>query len=128
MVSRTLLHASVMSSKTAVNLRERSGSVIECLIRDRRAAGSSLTDVTELWFLSKPIYPSLVLVQPRKTRPCLTERLLMGCEESNQTKAVNLGYTLYHRNHCSFVSLPLMVQDSLQNTKISEAKPRIIKV
>ena len=32
------------------------------------------------------IYPSLVLVQPRKTRPCLTERLLMGRKESNQTK------------------------------------------
>ena len=31
------------------------------------------------------MYPSLVLVQPRKTRPCLTERLLMGRKESNQT-------------------------------------------
>ena len=31
------------------------------------------------------IYPSLVLVQPRKTRPYITERLLMGCKESNQT-------------------------------------------
>ena len=30
--------------------------------------------------------PSLVLVQPRKTRPCITERLLMGRKESNQTK------------------------------------------
>ena len=29
--------------------------------------------------------PSLVLVQPRKTRPCLNERLLMGHKESNQT-------------------------------------------
>ena len=28
----------------------------------------------------------LVLVQPRKTCPCLTERLLMGRKESNQTK------------------------------------------
>ena len=28
--------------------------------------------------LEQDIYPSLVLVQPRKTRPCLTERLLMG--------------------------------------------------
>ena len=28
------------------------------------------------------IYPSLLLVQPRKTRPCLTERLLMGRKES----------------------------------------------
>ena len=30
--------------------------------------------------------PSLVLVQPRKTRPFITERLLMGRKESNQTK------------------------------------------
>ena len=35
---------------------------------------------------ARHIYPSLVLVQPRKTRPCLTERLLMGHKESNQTK------------------------------------------
>ena len=49
--------------------RERSGSVVECLTRDRRAAGSSLTGVTALWSLSKTLYPSLVLVQPRKTRP-----------------------------------------------------------
>ena len=35
--------------------------------------------------LSKNINPSLVLVQPRKTLPCLTERLLMGRKESNQT-------------------------------------------
>ena len=34
------------------------------------------------------IYPSLVLVQPRKTRPYITERLLMGRKESNQTKNV----------------------------------------
>ena len=35
--------------------------------------------------LSKNIYPSLVLVLPRKTRPFITERLLMGRKESNQT-------------------------------------------
>ena len=35
--------------------------------------------------LEQDIYPSLVLVQPRKTCPCLTERLLMGRKESNQT-------------------------------------------
>ena len=34
--------------------------------------------------LSKNINPGLVLVQPRKTRPFITERLLMG-KESNQT-------------------------------------------
>ena len=32
------------------------------------------------------IRPSLVLVQPRKTLPYITERLLMGRKESNQTK------------------------------------------
>ena len=30
--------------------------------------------------------PSLVLVQPRKTRPFITERLLMGRKKSIQTK------------------------------------------
>ena len=33
---------------------------------------------------SKNIYPSLVLVQRRKTRPFITERLLMGRKESNR--------------------------------------------
>ena len=36
--------------------------------------------------LSKNINPGLVLVQPRKTRPFIIERLLMGRKESNQTK------------------------------------------
>ena len=62
-----------------------SGSVVECLTRDREAAGSSLTGLTALWSLSKTHYPSLVLGQPRKIRPCLTERLLMGRKEKNQT-------------------------------------------
>ena len=34
---------------------------------------------------ARHIYPILVLVQPRKTRPYLTERLLMGRKESNKT-------------------------------------------
>ena len=36
--------------------------------------------------LDKNINPSLVLVQPRKIRPFITERLLMGRKESNQKK------------------------------------------
>ena len=35
--------------------------------------------------LSKNISPSLILVQPRYTRPFITERVLMGRKESNQT-------------------------------------------
>ena len=40
---------------------------------------------------------SLVLVQSRKTRPCLTERLLMGLKESNQTKKA---YKTMFFNYC----------------------------
>ena len=50
--------------------------------------------------LSKNINPSLVLVQPRKTRPFITERLLMGRKQSNQkeklVKAVYLKKTNIH--------------------------------
>ena len=34
---------------------------------------------------ARHIYPSLVLVQPRKTRPYITERLLMARKETKQT-------------------------------------------
>ena len=33
--------------------RERSGSVVECLTRNREATGSSLTGVTVFWSLNK---------------------------------------------------------------------------
>ena len=36
--------------------------------------------------VGKNINPSLVLVQPRKTCPFITERLSMGRKESNRTK------------------------------------------
>ena len=36
--------------------------------------------------LSKNINPSLVLVQPRKTRPDIAERLLMGRKESDKKR------------------------------------------
>ena len=65
--------------------RERSGSVVECLTRDRGAAGSSLTGVTALYTWARHVNPSLVLVQPRKIRPYTTERLLIGRKEPNHT-------------------------------------------
>ena len=67
---------------------ERSGSVVEFLTQDQGAAGSSLTGPA--LSLSKNINPNLVLVQPRKTRPYITERLLMGRKESNQTNKNSL--------------------------------------
>ena len=45
--------------------------------------------------LSKNINPSLVLVQPRKTRLFITERLLMGRKESNQTNKVLFNEELF---------------------------------
>ena len=41
--------------------------------------------------LSKNINPSLVLFQPGKTCPFITERLLMGRKESNETNKQNMG-------------------------------------
>ena len=60
-------------------------SVVECLTGDRGAAGSSLIGITALCPQARHINPSLVLVQPRKTIPFITEKLLMGRKESNQT-------------------------------------------
>ena len=45
--------------------------------------------------LGKNINPSLVLVQPRKTRPFITERLLMGRKESNQTNKRRITRNVY---------------------------------
>ena len=64
--------------------------------------------------LSENINPSLVLVQPRKIRPFITERLLMGCKESNQTikKGLRVNIvntvkyeTLFHNSSSSSYSL-----------------------
>ena len=65
-------------------------AVVECLTRDRGAAGSNLAGVTALCPGSRPIYPSLVLVQPRKTGPYIAERLLMGHKESKQATLAKL--------------------------------------
>ena len=56
-------------------------------VLDSRQRGRGLDSHQRHCFvsLSKKINPSLVLVQPRKTRPFIIERLLMGRNESNQT-------------------------------------------
>ena len=84
---RSLVDALIirMQQNQMITIRERNGSLVECLIRDRGAAGSSITGVTALCPWARHINPSLVLVQLRKIRPYLTERLLMGSKESNQT-------------------------------------------
>ena len=61
-----------------------SGRVLDSRPRGRGVRASPTSLRCGPW--ARHIDPSLVLDQPRKTRPCLTERLLMGCKESNQTK------------------------------------------
>ena len=52
--------------------------------------------------LSKDINPSLVLVQPRKTRPFIIGRWLRGHKESNQTKAhALLSYECFNLSYCT---------------------------
>ena len=58
--------------------------------------GSSLTGVAALCPWARHINPSFVLVQPRKTRPCITERLLMGRKESNQTNKYSDSICYYY--------------------------------
>ena len=59
--------------------------MVECLNRDRGAGGSSLTGVTVLWPLARLINPCLVLFQPRKTRPNITEKIV-DWDVKNQIK------------------------------------------
>ena len=69
------------------SIEERSGSVVERVLDSRpRGWGFEPQRHHCIVSLSKNINPSLVLVQPRKTCPFITERLLMGRKESNQTK------------------------------------------
>ena len=70
------------SVQTGFVYKERSGSVVECLTRDRGFEPHRRHCVVSL---SKNINPCFVLVQPRKTRPFITEILLMGRKESTQT-------------------------------------------
>ena len=62
--------------------------------------------------LSKNINPSLVLVQPRKTSPFITEILLMGRKESNQTKlAKGVGQLAFTANeHPLFLRFQLKIR------------------
>ena len=54
--------------------------MVQCLTRNRGDAGSRHCVV----FLACHFIFCLVLVQPRKTRPDMTEKCYLGCKESNQ--------------------------------------------
>ena len=48
--------------------------VVECLTRDKKVAGSIFTGITCVVSFSRHINACLLLVQPRKTRPDITEK------------------------------------------------------
>ena len=66
--------------------------------------------------LSKNINPGLVRVQHRKTRPFITERLLMGRKESNQTKTNKIKQT------CSLVCFTHRVGEGSEDEEDNDDK------
>ena len=72
-----------------------SGGVLDLRLWDHRFEPHRRHCVVSL---SKNINPSLVLVQPRKTGPFITERLFMGHKESNQIKQKHPFYNTPHYN------------------------------
>ena len=63
--------------------------VVECLTRNWGAPGLILNCITALCPWARHINSSLVLVQPSNTCPYVTEWLLMGRKESNQTSKLS---------------------------------------
>ena len=80
----------------AVTTRFLSGRVLDSRQRGHRFKPHPHHCVVSL---SKNINPSLVLVQPRKTCPFITERLLMGHKESNQTNKITTRFYHYKQNY-----------------------------
>ena len=69
-----------------MRLRERSGSAVECLTRDRGAAGSSLTGVTALWSLSKTHLSQLSTGSTQEDPSLFNWKIVDGANQIKQTK------------------------------------------
>ena len=73
-----------------------------------------ISQTSLLSYRPRHIYPNLVQVHPRKTRPCLTERLLMGRKELNQT---NNTYNFFPYQYIRFLCLSIhMISLLIKNT------------
>ena len=73
-----------------------SGSVVECLTRDEGAQTRASTASLHCVLAQDTFILAKYWFQPRKTCPFITERLLMGRKESNQTK----NQTVYFAEAC----------------------------
>ena len=74
--------------------------------------------------LSKNINPSLVLVQPRKTRPFITERLLMGRKEPNKKQLNNTN----NYAHINGLMNPLILARSFSNCSTHTSDMYVMKL
>ena len=108
--------------------------MVEWLTRYRGTAGSSLTRAPALCPWARHINPNLVLVQPRKTRTYITERMLMGRKESNQTKTNTCDVT-WRGGKALFRIIPMdkpsAVQGRIQDTDIfftSNGHPPVCRI
>ena len=86
---KIFIHACFISFALAGSLMIKDGSIVaSSKALDSRPRGRRFEPHQGhcVVSLSKNINPSLVLVQPRKTRLFIPERLVMGGKESNQNK------------------------------------------
>ena len=77
-------------------MREHSGSVIECLSRDGRVPGSSLTSIAVLWSLSKTHLSYLSTGSTQEDPSLFHWDLLMGRKESNQINNLHYKFRIYN--------------------------------
>ena len=100
-VARALVHqqykrATVNSMIMIEGAQWLSGRVLDSRPRSRGFEPHGLHCFVSL---SKNINPSLVLVQPRKTCPFITVRLLLGRKESIQAKIIMIAYRYADSGH-----------------------------
>ena len=91
--------------ETCMREQEHSGRVLDLRLRGLGFEPHGCHCVVSL---SKNINLRLVLVQLRKTRPSITERLLMGCNKSNQNqmKLVLSNQAIHTHVRCSCCANP----------------------
>ena len=81
-------------------LEEFDGSLVEYSTQDQGVAGSSFTGGIALCPCAGHFIPSLVLVQPRKTYLCMTEKKMPDWDVKNQIKQTN-GFMQMKKNATS---------------------------
>ena len=76
-------------------VKQRLGSVVECLTRDRGDAGSSFIEGTAFCPLARHFILCLVMVQPRKTHPDMSDSKNVDWDVKNQIQQTNKSRDIY---------------------------------